>query len=69
MNAGGKRRRVGVGIEARDSPSLPVISPQDDGSFITNTDYFQNGKPLSGAPVFRYREASDAELFIKSREG
>ena len=42
-----------------------VITPQEDGSFITNAEYFQNGEPLDSAPTFRYREAPGAELIIK----
>lgn len=56
-----------TGTAALDSVRL-VMDPQDDGSFITHAEYFLNGEPLSGAPAFHYREAPQAELFIRPAE-
>ena len=45
-----------------------VFIPQEGGSFITDTAYYLDGKLLSGAPQFHYREAPDAVVFIKPVE-
>ena len=45
-----------------------TYTPQEDGSFITRSEYFLKGEPLSGEPVFHFHEAPQAELYIKPVE-
>lgn len=54
----------GAGIDRVKQAFLP----QEGGSFITDTEYYLDGELVSGAPQFHYREAPNAELFIKPVE-